>query len=201
MNKGWANNDDSNTSIVPIPDVEKAAVRARLVPVLASAHANSRPQLIVALQKILHSDFPSKWPDFVDITIKLLSAQDVSSVFAGLQCLLAICRTYRFKLGENREDFDKIVAAEFPQLLNIGNSLLNETSLEAPRTQSEALRSCWPLEELDDGISRQSGSRAIFRARLRVCHVDKSNEGADTSQNMIASRKSSFIDPAKWCQD
>ena len=106
-------------------------MRARLVPVLANAQPNVRPQLIVALQKILHCDLPKQWPDFVDITIKLLNAQDVPSVFAGVQCLLTICRTYRFKLGDTRGDFDKIVEASFPQLLSIGNSLVNETSLEA----------------------------------------------------------------------
>lgn len=85
----------------------------------------------MALQKILHCDFPKQWPEFVDITINLLHSQDVSSVFAGLQCMLAICRTYRFKLGDSREDFDKIVEATFPQLLNIGNSLVNETNMQA----------------------------------------------------------------------
>lgn len=34
-------------------------------------------------------------------------------------------------MGDNRGDFDAIVEATFPQLLNIGNSLVNETSLEA----------------------------------------------------------------------
>ena len=52
-------------------------------------------------------------------------------MFAGVQCLVAICKIYRFKSGEERADFDKIVALSFPQLLNIGNSLVTETSLEA----------------------------------------------------------------------
>jgi len=38
---------------------------------------------------------------------------------------------YRFKAGENRVEFDKIVAVTFPQLLNIGTRIVNETSLEA----------------------------------------------------------------------
>lgn len=101
------------------------------MPVIAQAQPNTRTQLVVALQKILHCDFPKEWPDFVDITVKLLHASDVQSVFAGLQCLLAVCRCYRFKLGDSRGDFDQIVAATFPQLLNIGRSLLNEESIEA----------------------------------------------------------------------
>lgn len=101
------------------------------MPVLVASQPSVRIQLIPTLQKILAFDFPQRWPNFLDITISLLNAQDVSSVFAGVQCLLAICKIYRFKAGENRTDFDKIVAMSFPQLLNIGNSLVNETSLEA----------------------------------------------------------------------
>ena len=131
VNRGWIKSEDTQQTITQISDQEKATVRARLVPIIATSPPNVRAQLIVALQKILHCDFPKRWPDFVDITIKLLNAQDVQSVFAGLQCLLAICRTYRFKLGDSRGDFDKIVEATFPQLLSIGNSLVGETSLEA----------------------------------------------------------------------
>lgn len=67
----------------------------------------------------------------MDITLQLLNTNDANSVFAGLQCLLAICRVYRFKAGEDRGDFDKIVEVSFPQLLGIGSKLVDETSLEA----------------------------------------------------------------------
>jgi hypothetical protein len=67
----------------------------------------------------------------MDITMQLLTTNDANSVFAGLQCLLAICKVYRFKAGDNRADFDKVVQVSFPQLLKIGNSLMNETSLDA----------------------------------------------------------------------
>lgn len=98
---------------------------------LASSPPQIRQQLVPVLQKVLHYDFPEKWPAFINITVQLLNANDVSSVFAGLQCLLAICRVYRFKSGENRADFDKIVEATFPRLLTIGQGLVNETSDEA----------------------------------------------------------------------
>ncbi|KAF2717063.1 nuclear transport receptor RANBP7/RANBP8 [Polychaeton citri CBS 116435] len=131
INKGWQSAADEPPTSAAISDQEKEAVRTRIVAVIASSQSNIRATLIVALQKILHADFPKDWPNFVDITIGLLAADNVQSVFAGLQCLLAICRTYRFKLGDSRQDFDKIVEATFPQMLNIGNSLVNETSLEA----------------------------------------------------------------------
>ncbi|KAK3111642.1 Nonsense-mediated mRNA decay protein 5 [Teratosphaeriaceae sp. CCFEE 6253] len=133
VNKGWTNPADTSPTPTPhaITEPERATVRARLIPALAAAQPNTRAQLIVALQKILHGDFPKHWPDFVPLTAKLLHAADVPSVFAGLQCLLAICRTYRYKLGDSRGDFDQIVATTFPQLLHIGNSLIVEESVEA----------------------------------------------------------------------
>ncbi|KAF2153799.1 ARM repeat-containing protein [Myriangium duriaei CBS 260.36] len=136
VNKRWSIADDEEKSKV-LPDSEKAVVRSRILPILRVATPSVRAQLIAATQKILHHDFPQHWPEFLQATINLLSTQDVHSVFAGLQCLVAICRTYRFKTGDNRADFEGIVAQTFPRLLDIGNSLVNETSLEA----GEMLRS------------------------------------------------------------
>lgn len=130
ITKGWAPGDE-NSRTRPVPDLEKASIRNRLVPIIAASTPQIRAQLIATLQKILHCDFPEQWPDFLNITVTLLNTQDAGSVFAGLQCLLAICRVYRFKMGETRGDFDKIVEMTFPHLLTIGNNLVNETSLEA----------------------------------------------------------------------
>ncbi|KAF2280158.1 ARM repeat-containing protein [Westerdykella ornata] len=130
VSKGWSPAEEYSQA-KPIPEEEKESFRNRIVPVLVAAPPQVRAQLIPTIQKILSYDFPQRWPAFFDITVQLLNAQDAASVFAGVQCLLAICKIYRFKSGENRADFDKIVAHSFPQLLNIGNSLVNETSLEA----------------------------------------------------------------------
>lgn len=110
------------------------------MPLLASSPSQIRQQLIPVLQKILHSDFPEKWPSFLDITVQLLNTNEAPSIFAGLQCLLAICRVFRFKSGENRAGFNKIVEATFPRLLVIGTSLLNETSDEAGEMLHIALK-------------------------------------------------------------
>ena len=131
VQKGWSKPEDVVPNHKDIPEPEKAIVRARLIPIFVVAQPNTRKQLLVALQKIIHCDFPAQWPDFVDTTLKLLNTQDVQSVFAGVQCLLALCRTYRYKVGDSRGHFDQIVEASFPQMVTLGNNLVNETSLEA----------------------------------------------------------------------
>lgn len=131
VSRGWPL-EDENQLYKPIPDNERAPFRERIVPILATSPSNIRSQLIPILQTILQHDFPEKWPNFIDVTLQLLNGQDVQSLFAGLQCLLAICRTYRFKVNdESRSDLDKIVSVSFPTLLGLGNKLLAEESLEA----------------------------------------------------------------------
>ncbi|OQE32280.1 hypothetical protein PENSTE_c001G06733 [Penicillium steckii] len=130
INRGWAPIDD-NPQRAPVPESEKPGFRERLIPALASTPPNVRAQLVPLLQKILQHDFPEKWPGFLDLTIQLLGTNDANTVYAGLQCLLAICRVYRYKAGEKREEFDKIVEHSFPQLLGIGQRLVDEESLEA----------------------------------------------------------------------
>jgi importin-7 len=101
------------------------------VPLLVASPPQVRAQLIPTLHKILSYDFPSKWPEYLDHVIQLLSANDAGQVFAGVQCLLAICRVYRFKAGDNRGDFEKVVTVTFPLLLKIGNGVVGETSIDA----------------------------------------------------------------------
>lgn len=128
--KGWASGDE-NIPGKSLPDDVKAGIRRRIIPILAASQPQIRAQLIPTLQKILSYDFPEKWPEFLGITLQLLNMSDANSVFAGLQCLLAICKVYRYKAMDNRTEFEEIVAVTFPQLLNIGNRLVGETSIEA----------------------------------------------------------------------
>lgn len=130
INRGWAPVEES-AQRTPIPESEKPGFRERLIPALASTPANVRAQLVPLMQKILQNDFPEQWPNFLDITLQLLGGGDANSVYAGLQCLLAICRVYRFKSGDKRDEFDRIVEHSFGQVLNIGTRLVDEESLEA----------------------------------------------------------------------
>jgi len=122
---------DENPLQRPIPEDEKLSFRNRLLPILASSPTLIRANLIPVLQKVLQYDFPGKWPDFLDITLRLLQTNDADQVSAGLQCVLAICRTYRFKAGETREEFERIVEVSFDHILAIGTRLVDEESLQA----------------------------------------------------------------------
>lgn len=62
VNRSWYNNEgyspDPPTAI--IPEEEKARVRDRLLPILATSETLVRQQLIPVLQRILQYDFPAR---------------------------------------------------------------------------------------------------------------------------------------------
>ncbi len=141
VNRAWERSDYYPNETA-IPDDEKARFRERLLPILAGSQNLVRHQLVPILQRVLHFDFPEKWPSFMDYTLQLLNTNDPRSVLAGLQCLLAVCRAYRYKASdsESRAHFDKIVEASFPRLLAICNELVNQESDEAGEMLHFALK-------------------------------------------------------------
>lgn len=101
-----------------------------------------RQQLVPVLQRILQCDFPSRWPRFIEFTMELLNTNSPSSVHAGLQCLLALCRAFRYKSTESqdRAHFDSIVETSFPRLMAICSELVNQESDEAGEMLHLALK-------------------------------------------------------------
>ncbi|KAL2136826.1 hypothetical protein VTI74DRAFT_1040 [Chaetomium olivicolor] len=141
VNRAWERSDYYPNDTI-IPDDAKARFRERLLPILAGSQNLVRHQLVPILQRILHFDFPERWPTFMDYAIQLLNTNDTRSVLAGLQCLLAVCRAYRFKASDtdSRAHFDKIIEATFPRLLVICNELVNQESDEAGEMLHIALK-------------------------------------------------------------
>ena len=109
---------------------------------MAASEGAVQQQLIPCLQRVLQCDYPTRWPRFMDFTNELLNTNNPGSVLAGLQCLLAICRAYRYKgaNSEDRQHFDTIVENSFPRLITICNELVNQESDEAGEMLRLALK-------------------------------------------------------------
>jgi len=142
VNRAWVQQEHYQVKTV-IPEDAKERCRNRLLPILASSQPLVRHQLVPILQRILHFDFPERWPSFLDYTVQLLNTNAPASVMAGLQCLLALCPAYRFKGSdhENRAYFDKIIEATFPRLNTICAELVNQEGEEAGEMLHIALKS------------------------------------------------------------
>ncbi|KAL2887313.1 putative importin [Ceratocystis lukuohia] len=155
-----------------IPEAEKAVFRERILPIMATAEGLVRPQMISILQRVLHYDFPEKWPSFLDFAIQLLNTNDTRSVLTGLECLLAICRTYRYKTSdsESRHHLDKIIEGTFSRLLAICAELVDQESDEASEMLHLALK-CYKHAtwlELSDFLRSQAQSHGWCSVFLRT---------------------------------
>ncbi|ODA78543.1 hypothetical protein RJ55_05924 [Drechmeria coniospora] len=141
VQRSW-NPMDQDSKQVLIPEEEKTRIRQILVPLLAASEGPVRQQLVPVLQRILQADFPTRWPRFIEYTMELLNTNSPSSVHAGLQCLLALCRAFRYKStdSQDRRQFDTIVETSFPRLMAICNELVNQESDEAGEMLHLALK-------------------------------------------------------------
>ena len=161
-NRGWSRSDHYPDEPL-IAEDEKQRFRDRILPILAASRGPVRQQLLQLIQRILHFDFPGKWPSFMDVTLQLLHANDPPSVLAGLQCLLVTCRAYRFKGNQDvgRGEFDKIIEASFPRLQQVCNELVNQESDEAGEMLHIALKAykhaTWVSLPSDKGYERSYG--------------------------------------------
>ncbi|KAI0476420.1 importin-beta domain-containing protein [Xylariaceae sp. FL0804] len=140
-NRGWSRTDHYPEEPL-IAEDEKQRFRDRILPILAASRGPVRQQLLQLIQRVLHFDFPGKWPSFMDVTLQLLHANDPPSVLAGLQCLLVTCRAYRFKGAQDngRVEFDQIIEASFPRLQQVCNELVAQESDEAAEMLHIALK-------------------------------------------------------------
>lgn len=124
----------------PISDSEKPVFRQRLIPALVKVSPHCRTLLTKVLNIIVARDFPSKWPEFLEVTLSLFQNGDLDSTRAGLTCLLEICKYYRWTTGENRKGLDKVVSSSFSGVLAIGNSLVPESNNAAGEMLKEVLK-------------------------------------------------------------
>ncbi|KAL5606320.1 hypothetical protein BROUX41_002737 [Berkeleyomyces rouxiae] len=172
VNHAWAVLESSADKDFVTPEAEKAVFRERLLPIMASSEGLVRPQLIPILQRVLHYDFPERWPSFLDFTVQLLNTNDTRSVLTGLECLLAICRTYRYKSSdsESRSHLDKIIENTFARLLAICVELVDQESDEASEMLHLALK-CYKHAtwlELSDFLRSQAQSHGWCSVFLRT---------------------------------
>lgn len=114
-----------------VDPAEQPAFRERIIPALTKVSPQVRPQIVAIINAIVSKDFPSRWPELVDITLALFNSNDGPSLAAGATCLLEIGRHYRWTTGEHREGLNKVIDAAFPGVLQIASSLVNDSSQEA----------------------------------------------------------------------
>jgi hypothetical protein len=134
---GWKPLEDSPNSV---DNDEKPVFRERLVPALIKSSPQIRLFLTQAINVIVASDYPNQWPELLDVSLRLVNSGDVHSVHAGLTCLLAITRYYRWTSGHARQGLNHVIQTAFPGVLNVGNTLIDEDDSLAGEMLREVLK-------------------------------------------------------------
>jgi importin-7 len=131
VSKAWskANAETNNTN--PISDGDKAVFRPSLAALLTLVSPSIHAQFQSMLSKILICDYPTQWPEFLDLTLSYLHSGDVGQVYAGLTMFLELTKIYRWKSGDNRAGLEAIVVNVFPAALGIANRLIGESGVAA----------------------------------------------------------------------
>ena len=107
---------------------------------------------------------------------------------------------YRFKSGENRAEFENgVVAGSFPQLLALGNRLVEEESIEAGEMLRAVMKSF--KHAIYFGLPQHLREHQVivgwFTLLLKTCGGMDFLHGANSSRTVLADRSWQLV-PATW---
>lgn len=131
VSKAWSKDNAETYNTNQITKADKELFRPYLIQVLIVASPTIRVQFTAILSKILASDYPTRWPEFQDLTLGLLQSGNINEVYAGLTMLLELTKIYRWKSGDNRSGLEAVVTNIFPVILQIAGKLLVDPNIAA----------------------------------------------------------------------
>ncbi|KAJ3557178.1 hypothetical protein NM688_g1613 [Phlebia brevispora] len=109
---------------LPIPTSDRAALKASLLPLLATSPSRGiSVQLANTLKNIVARDFPEQWPTLLQEVKALLGSHDIRQVVAGCIASLEMVKAFRFR--QTPDIMPQLVQELFPILVNIASQLLS----------------------------------------------------------------------------
>ncbi|KZT65852.1 ARM repeat-containing protein [Daedalea quercina L-15889] len=115
---------------VPIAPSDRNALKASLLPLLATSPSNLiTVQLANTLKNIVARDFPDNWPDLLDNVKRMLGSGNIREVSAGCVATLEMVRAFRFR--QNNDILPKLIVELFPTLVTIASGLLSSPPANA----------------------------------------------------------------------
>ncbi|TRM60552.1 armadillo-type protein [Schizophyllum amplum] len=107
----------------PISATDKAALKASILPFLASATSRAvSVQLFSTLRAIVAHDYPENWPTLTEEIKALLVSSNIREVHAGCLATLAAIQAWRYR--QKGDNMAHIVEALFPSLVTIASQML-----------------------------------------------------------------------------
>ncbi|KAK5966443.1 hypothetical protein GCK32_005360, partial [Trichostrongylus colubriformis] len=170
ISRNWEISDDSDSDedagdVKCLSDDDKNAVKANIINAICEATEAARIQLATAVQNILRTDYPAKWPGFMDhLFTKISNPANASVLSASLTVLHALAKVYEFKRSKDKEAIAEPLTKIEPLVFYHCNQLLNNQSAEAVIIKKQGLKIIYvltqfsinfamlPTERLDDWI-------------------------------------------------
>lgn len=88
-------------------------------------------QLNYAVECIVRTDFPEKWPGLATEIQGYLNSDSEDKILLGLESLKSVCKRYEYEYGVGRKPLDEIVDNLFPRLEELVGLVQENNSLEA----------------------------------------------------------------------
>ena len=156
-----------------LSDADKAEIKDALIrALLAEPEKSVRDLFAECLHTMVVNEFPQNWPNLIPTLLTCIregiTAMEQNQPQAGLKvhnALLAlrkVCKRYEYKSKDQRGPLNEIVKASFPMLLPLGQSLVQQNSLEAAMMLKQVLKIFWSstqfyLPMADEGAEGQVG--------------------------------------------
>ncbi|CAI4226281.1 unnamed protein product [Auanema sp. JU1783] len=121
VSKYWeANNEDSipeeRRDSYVIPDADKEVLKANILEAICISQDSIRPQLCVACQLMIRTDFPDKWNGLLPELEKKLLSSEPAYLLGALLTVYRMSKVYEYKRAQERSPLVHVMKAVLPVL-------------------------------------------------------------------------------------
>ena len=116
----------STASVDPLPDADKAFLKANIVSSIVRAPPPLREFFVVCLSSMLSQEYRNEgWPELLPQVMELLrNTNNLPGVVAGLVVLKQICKFYRWQNFTVNKQLSPLMAEVFPYILQISEAAI-----------------------------------------------------------------------------
>jgi len=109
-------NGEHSTKPSPISDADKDYLRNVLIDAIIRTKDPLRCQLITAAGTMIKSDFPAKWPQFMNQIMTCLASDNAETWSSSLLVFYTLVQHYEYKKVEDRGPMDDVMVVILPLL-------------------------------------------------------------------------------------
>jgi hypothetical protein len=150
-------------------------------------------QLNYAVECIVRTDFPDKWPSLGEQIRAYIHTEDETKILLGLESLKSVCKRYEFEYGVGRKPLEEIVNALFPRLEEIVGQVQENISYIAFDIKHRIAELLFVVNQINvaERYSTKEGFQTLinFYQYALECTIDESLISKTEDKDVITIRK------------